>query len=148
MYFSAKRWPEQFLQFPIHTFSENRTVYFYSISTINWLYLSSGTIASGKLIVILNVIFLPVCPQGKRKVRNEAWYYNQAWHMYRAWPSLSSLILRLPKTRRDGKVKTQTNIKKHAWCMTPSEKRKIFLLLFVCFLKRTKLLLSQEDTVN
>lgn len=77
MYFSAKRWPEQFLQFPIHIFSENRTAYFY-ISTINWLYLSSGTMASGKLIVILNVIFLPVCPQGKIKVRNEAWDYNQA----------------------------------------------------------------------
>lgn len=76
MYFSTKRWPEQFLWFPTQTFSENRTVYFYSIVTTNCLCLSSSMIVSEKLIVILNMVFLPVCPQGK--VKNEAWYYNQA----------------------------------------------------------------------
>lgn len=69
MSFSAKRWPEQFLQFPTHTFSENRVVYFYNITTISCLYLFSSMIASGKLIVILNMVFLPVCPRGKEKLR-------------------------------------------------------------------------------
>ena len=71
MYFSAKRQPEQFLQFPTDSFSENRTVYFYNITTINCLYLSSNMIASGKLIVILNMVFLPVCLQGKEKSRKK-----------------------------------------------------------------------------
>lgn len=86
MYFSAKRWPEQFLQFRPHTFQRAGQFIFAvlppKIACIFFVVaFFSSTIALGELIVILNMVFLPACPQGKEKIKNEARNYNQAWHM-------------------------------------------------------------------
>lgn len=145
MYFSAKRWPEQFLQFPTHTFSENRAVYFYNITTINCLYLSSSMIASGKLIVILNMVFLPVCPQGKEKSRmkrgitikpDTCTEHDLLWALrYCDFPSQREI------------AKLKCKYKQYGICLMYNHKsaKELFLTFF---LKRTKLLLPQEDKAN
>lgn len=73
MYFSAKEWPEQFLQFPPHTFQRAGQFIFAilppSIACIYRFFFFFSTIALGELIVILNMAFLPACPQGKEKPR-------------------------------------------------------------------------------
>lgn len=82
MYFSAKTWPAQFLQFPPHTFQRAgqfifailpppmACIYLYISTDIeSFLVFFSSMIALGELIVILNMVFLPACPQGKEKSR-------------------------------------------------------------------------------
>lgn len=144
MYFSAKRQPEQFLHFPTDTFSENRAVYFYNITTINCLYLSSRMIASGKLIVILNMVFLPVCPQGKEKSRmkrgitikpDTCTEHDLLWALrYCDFPSQREI------------AKLKGKYKWYGIClMYGTTQQKNFLQIF---LKRTKLLLSQEGKAN
>lgn len=146
MYFSTKRWPEQFLQFPTHTFSGNRAVYFYNITTINCLYLSSSMITSGKLIVILSIVFLPVCPQGKEKSRmkrgitikpDTCTEHDLLWALrYCDFPSQREI------TKLKGKYK------QYRICLMYDHNSTKELFLTNFSEKKIKLLLSQEGKAN
>lgn len=130
-------------------FSESRAVYFLQychqqlpvsfFAVIVGFYFRS-MIALGELIAILNMVFLPASPQGKEKIKNEAWNYNQAWHMYGAWPSLGSQMLWLPKPKRNNKVKRQKYEQCGTWLVTTQQEN----VLLQKSLKRTKLLLSKD----
>jgi len=102
-------------------------------------------IASGKLIVMLNMIFLPVCPQGKEKTKikhgitikpDTCTEHDLLWALrYCDFPSQGNIA----------KLKGKYKQYRICWMYDHSSAKSFFLQIF---LKRTKLFLCQEDKVN